>query len=120
MHTLLEMAQIGSFSGYKVCIYGGEGPIPHLHFKDSERKISGCIRLDRPEYFIHNNHRSKLNSKEKTKFIQWINSNETPFKKFAENLTVYQYAVILWNENNENYKMEEIPIPDYSQLPTKN
>ena len=116
-HTLLEMAQVGKFSNYKVYIYGGEGPIPHLHFFTVDNKISGCIRLDKPEYFVHGNHSDKLNHSDKKKFVEWISSNETPFKKFSADLTVYRYIVITWNENNENYRIDEdIEMPDYTQL----
>ena len=119
-HTLLEMAQIGKFADYKVSIYGSEGKIPHLHFYTKDKKISGCIRLDISDYFEHGYHKAKLNSKEKKLFVEWINSTETPFKKFVDKLTVWEYACILWNENNSDYPiLDTIKMPDYSKLPEK-
>ena len=122
-HKLLEMANIGSFSGYKVSIYGAEGNIPHLHFytEGKKKNIYGCIRLDMPEYFKHGKHKDDLSSKERKAFVTWINSKETPFKRFTDALTVWEYICILWNENNPKYKFdyEKFGITNYENLPIK-
>ena len=119
-HTLLEIAHVGSFCGYKVSIYGGEGNIPHLHFytENKKKNIYGCIRLDCSEYFDHGKHNARLNSKEKKIFTEWIKSKETPFKKFTDILTVWEYVCILWNENNPNYKFnyDQYTMPNYAEL----
>jgi hypothetical protein len=119
-HTLLEMAQVGTFAGYTCSVYGKEGSLPYFHFYTKDKKISGCIRLDAPDYFVHGKHKAKLNSKEKKQLIEWLQSKETPFKKFTDVLTVWEYICILWNENNLDAPMDlNIKMPDYSQLPCK-
>lgn len=117
MHSLFEMAQVGKFSSYTVSVYGGEGNIPHFHFYTKDRSTSGCIRIDKAEYFVHGKCKDKLSAQDKRKFIEWITSTETPFKKYTDKLTVWEYIKILWNENNEVYKIsDDIPMPDYSLL----
>ena len=59
---LLEMAEIGRFDGYKIMIYGNEGPIPHFHVEHKEKNLSVCVRIDKAEYFSHGRHKYKLDS----------------------------------------------------------
>ena len=122
-HQLLEMAYIGTFSGYKVSIFGNEGNIPHLHFytENKKRNTYGCIRLDKADYFKHGKHKDELNSKERKVFIEWIKSKETPFKRFTDVLIVWEYVCILWNENNPKYMFdyEKVGMPNYDNLPAK-
>lgn len=118
-HTLLEMANVGKFDIYTCSFYGEEGPVPHFHFYNVSKNIFGCIRLDKPNYFIHGKHKAKLNSKGKKQLIEWLNSKETPFKKFMDKLTVWEYICILWNENNPDNIYNNDKIPNYENLPLK-
>lgn len=119
-HTLLEMAQVGTFARYTCSVYGKEGSVPHFHFYTRDKKISGCIRLDAPDYFVHGKHKAKLNSKEKKQLIEWLNSFHEGYKKLGVKLTIYSYICILWNDNNQNHLFDTPEnMPDYSQLPVK-
>lgn len=117
MHSLLKMAQVGKFSSYTVSVYGGEGNIPHFHFYTKDRSISGCIRIDKAEYFVHGKCKDKLSAQDKKKFVEWIKSTETPFKKYTNELTVWEYIRILWDENNEDCRISDDTLMlDYSLL----
>ena len=54
IHSLLEMAYVGTFDNYHIYVYANEGNIPHFHFRTTDKK-EGCIRIDKPEYFNHGN-----------------------------------------------------------------
>lgn len=119
-HTLLEMAQVGKFADYTCSVYGKEGSVPHFHFYTKDKKISGCIRLDAPDYFVHGKHKSKLSSKERKQLMEWLNSFHEGYKKLGVELTIYSYICILWNDNNQEYLFEAPEnMPDYTQLPVK-
>lgn len=112
---LLEMAEVGRFDIYKISIYGGEGPIPHFHFYIDDPNKGGCIRLDKPEYFIHGNHTEKLNSKGRKNLIEWIKAPHKSFGKYG--LTNWQVICIYWDDNNPNYLFnKDAEIPDYTLL----
>ena len=112
---LLEMAEVGRFDIYKISIYGGEWPIPHFHFYIDDPNEGGCIRLDKPEYFIHGNHTEKLNSKGRKNLIEWIKSPHKSFGKYG--LTNWQIICIYWDDNNPNYLFnKDAEMPDYTLL----
>lgn len=115
-HTsLLEMAEVGRFSSYRVSIYGGEGPIPHFHFYNKDPNRGGCIRLDKPEYFVHGNHNEKLSSKERKNMIEWLQSPHKSFGKYG--LTNWHVICIYWDDNNQDYLFDkDAEMPDYILL----
>ena len=121
---LLEMARIGYADNLEIYVLTDDpGFIPHIHIRDRETKgevFDACVRLDSPNYFSHGHHNDKLNSKQKkllNDFLHTAPSNG----RFSTN---YEYAVILWNDNNskENITIKRdskgnIIIPDYTKLP---
>lgn len=116
-HTLLEMARVGKIGSIEIMIYEGEGPVPHFHFYDRQTERKGCIRLDVPEYFQHGIYKDKLTRAERKNLNEWVRSFHSPFKPLGINLTVYQYMLILWDDNNPNYPIKGDPeIPDYLSL----
>ena len=118
-HSLLEMARVGTFDGYTVSLYSSEGKYPHFHFYNSEKEIEGCIRLDVPEYFIHDGKKDMLDSREKKDLIKWLNSYHKEYKALGVDLTIYKYMCILWNDNNPDHIYNDLQMPDYKLLPNK-
>lgn len=113
--TLLEMAEVGRFDGFKITIYGSEGPIPHFHFENKDKTINGCLRLDKPEYFKHGKYQSKLNSKDKKRMIEWFQLPHKSFGKYG--LNNWQVICIYWDDNNPDYPYDkDAPMPNYEDL----
>lgn len=119
-HRLNEMARVGVVSdSVEIQIYSKEGPIPHFHFYHKQSKRRGCVRLDCAEYFKHGIHVNSLTKKEIIDLNDWVRSDETPFKKYGANINIFTYMLILWNENNPNYLIDDIDnmvISNYTEL----
>lgn len=112
---LLEMAEVGRFEEYRISIYGGEGPIPHFHFYTNNPDAGGCIRLDKPEYFIHGNHKEKLSSKDRKNITKWLQSPHKSFGKYGA--TNWQVICIYWDDNNPTHPFnKDAEMPDYNLL----
>lgn len=112
---LLEMSEIGRFEGFKICIYGGEGPVPHFHFENKQEGISGCLRLDKPEYFDHSKHKDKLSRKDLKKMINFLKSPHRHFGKFGMNN--WRVICIYWDDDNAGYPFnKEAEMPNYELL----
>ena len=108
----LNEDRLFSFKGYIVYLYANEGPIPHIHLK-SNGNPDVCVRLDKPEYFNHNNYTSgTLNSKEKKIFNKMMAEKEEVF-----GTSRWEYAVMTWNYQNPKYPIKNIHIqPNYTKL----
>lgn len=112
---LLEMAEVGSFLKYRICVYGKEGSYPHFHFYKDDPKTGGCIRLDVPEYSVHGSYTEKLNSKDRKKLVKWLMQPHKSFGKYG--LTNWRIICIYWDDNNPNYLFnKEASMPDYTKL----
>lgn len=112
---LLEIAEVGGFNNFIIIVYGSEGPIPHFHFESLDGELDGCIRLDKPEYFVHGKHNSRLKRKDGDRLIEWLKS---PHKSFGiYGLSNWQVICIYWNDNNIDYPFNTgAKMPDYTQL----
>ena len=113
-HSLYEMARIGNTSdNIEIHIYGREGSVPHFHFYDKKTGRMGCIRLDTAEYFQHGRgkYADKLNSKEIKNLIDFLKEQH---KRLP--ISNWEYLIILWNDNNPNFEIDELPMPDYTKL----
>lgn len=100
----------------KLSIYDNEGLIPHFHIENSDKSFQCCVRLDKPEYFIHGSKTDTLSNTEIMKLIKILQSN-VKSKKFK--MTVYEYACLMWNQGTSNIKnqiSEDMDIPDYTKL----
>lgn len=112
---LLEMCELGRFDEYKVLIYGSEGPVPHLHFQSTKGGKKGCVRLDKPEYFIHGKYKDRLNSKELKQFIEFLKSPHRLLGKAG--ISNWQMIIVYWGDNNPDYRLDiDTQMPDYTQL----
>ena len=113
---LLEMAEIGRIDGYKIMVYGCEGPIPHFHVEHKEKEISSCVRIDKAEYFSHGVYKDKLGKDIKKRLIEFMNA---PHKFFGKSgFTNWQIICVYWNDSNVDYTidLETLKMPDYSKL----
>lgn len=113
---LNEMARVGKIDKYEIWIRTDDpGKIPHMHiwdFSTKGDKFHTCIRLDKPEYFHHTGKEGSLNSKLKRELNDFLNSTNTRF-----NMTMWEYILKLWNENNSDVIIDEDqPMPDYTLL----
>ena len=102
-----EFGRISKTNEPTISVYGGEGNLPHLHFKN--KRVESCIRLNAPKYFCHESYQDGLNSAERKWFFDWIKSN-------------WVNCVNLWNKDTNQEKISNNieDIPNYSLLPPLN
>ena len=96
------------------CFNRGERDTPHVHIITPKRKYS-APRLDIAEYFIHENKRYIMNSKEKKDFEEFMND----ISRFDKNLTNWQFCVKRWNLTQPSNKQLSFDLkdkPNYLQL----
>ena len=115
---LLEMAEIGRIDGYKINIYGSEGPMPHFHVEHKEKNIKSCIKILEDGYFKHGVHKDVLDSKIVKKLITFLTEPHRVFGKHG--YTNWQIICIYWNDNNPDYiiegDLEKLVMPKYNNL----
>ena len=78
--------------------------------------FSCCVKILKPDYFIHTGKEDTLNSKLKKSLINFLTSKHRKRK----NITNWEYICMCWDDNNSNYELpEEIydNMPDYTKLP---
>jgi hypothetical protein len=113
---LLEMANIGSFDGFTIYIYGSEGPKPHFHLIKGNPKypdFETCIEINNPICFHHSGKEGVLSSKEKKRLIEFLKSNN----KYFPDKTNWQVLVVQWSMNNADFELSpETKMPDYQNL----
>lgn len=114
-HTLREMARVGRAGRYEIRVYGGEGHIPHFHFKDTQTGREGCARLDAAAYFPHGRYTAALNAGERAELVKFLRSAKEPL-----GITQFQYICVLWNDNNPRTPLRSAPrstpMPDYENM----
>lgn len=113
---LLEMAEIGRFDGYKILIFGSEGPIPHFHIENKEKNIHSCVKILEDGYFCHGIYSDKLSKTIVKKLKQFLISPHRIFGKNGYNN--WQIISIYWNDNNPDYliDLDLIVMPKYNNL----
>lgn len=115
---LLEMAEIGRFDGYKIVLYGSEGPVPHFHIDNNEKNVHSCIKILEDDYFSHGKYCDKLSKPIVKKLKQFLVS---PHKFFGKNgYNNWQIICVYWNDNNPDYSITEdfdkLVMPLYNNL----
>ena len=135
--VIMEMAEIKPKlrpeSKIRMWIESNEGPIPHVHVFFGKSKLA-YIKLGSAEYLNGHNKSYVLNSKERKELVRFFNADinvSIPTKTGVEviTLTVWQYAVSLWQSfiqsDDEKLKVfnKEIKVkdgqwlmPDYNEL----
>lgn len=125
---LYEMARVGFISsGNKQTTFDvfvrtdDPGNVPHVHIQSKNKKFKTCIRLDTNKYFLHGEWRDIFNTKQCKLFNNFMRSYKDTSLGF--NITIYEYAVAMWNDNNSKRKLSitkdkenNIIIPDYSSI----
>ena len=109
-HSIYAMSRVGyTQDRIEILIYTDDtGMIPHFHFK-SRDGLDGCIRLDKPEYFIHGHHTSILNTKQIRSIVKFLKS---PYKN--RGISNWEHLIDSWNDNNSKFEFpEDYLMPDY-------
>lgn len=94
------------------------GNIPHFHCVDNNtggQKFNTCIRIDKPEYFLHGYKIDTItNGRERKALDTFLRQ---PFSKPKFNGTNWEYIVMIWNMNNSSVEVDEtMEQPDYTKL----
>ena len=119
-HSLKDIAVFAkagsSESDLKICVFSGEGNIPHLHI--IKGKLRSCVKFEKAEYFDHKVHINILRILRKG--MPEIVDNMLRQTIGIDNCTAWQIAIHTWNMNNPNKKQldSNTPQPDYSKLKT--
>jgi hypothetical protein len=116
---LQEMASIGDFKDFQVKVLGEGRNIPHFHILIGDPKSptwQSCPRLDKADYFVHHGIADRLNSEERALLMEFL---VEPFRKSSRFIgSNWDNIVFQWNANNSQLVVpEDIPMPDYTQLP---
>ena len=108
---------IGSFSGGLSMGINTDDIIrmPHLHISKNNENIA-CVGLPEPVYLQHDDEEGKLDDDDKEQLIELLNMT-IDYSKFREaNITIWDYACLTWNYNNETQMPEDAEMPDYEKL----
>lgn len=117
--TLLEMANIGVVDGtIYIKVYGGEGPIPHFHFYETQSRRAGCLKILEASYSVHGRYLDDLKRDERRELVDWLRALDPEALEQGWKRTNWQAICYEWNKNNPQYKLENPnpPIPDYMKI----
>lgn len=120
-HLLQEMARVATIGNFELCVYSGEGPVPHFHFKNTESGTEGCLKILEADYFKHGRYQAELNSKERKTIYEFLQKEDEESKGFAEKGTTnFKVVCYEWNKNNPENKIPlTSTVPDYANLKKK-
>lgn len=93
---------------YMVIIVREDWKKPHIHLENES--FHCAIRLDRPEYFIHDIYTDKLNNKQAKLFDEYMDSIDDLGH------TVWQYAMATVKLRLKRHKIKVTKQPDYTKL----
>jgi len=89
--------------------------MPHLHISKNNNDIA-CVGLVEPIYLPHSDDERELDGDEKEQLTELLNTT-VDYPKFREaGITLWDYACLTWNYNNEAQIPEETEMPDYGKL----
>lgn len=109
-----EMAQVGKAGGVEIWVWPREGGYtPHFHFWNTDKTISGCIKLESSEYFEHGQYKSKLDTHQRRQLVAFLKANSKNFP----GLTNWQTIIGIWNSSNPQKTIDlNTPMPNYLEL----
>ena len=117
--TLLEMAQVGVVDDTIIIkVYGGEGPVPHFHFYETQSRRAGCLKILEASYFARGNYLDDLKRDERKELVDWLKALDPEALEQGWKRTNWQAICYEWNKNNPQYKLKtpNPPIPDYMKI----
>jgi len=97
-----------------IAVGQNERSVPHFHVfrseKDKEAWRNGaCLFFTENCYFDHSNNKETLTRKELDMVVSKLKEVNKKRK-----ITNWEYLVMLWNDNNPDYEIDdEIPMPEY-------
>lgn len=95
----------------KLMINGNEGTIPHFHIKGANIDTAICLHTNK--YFPHaGKYEDKLSNVDEQILYDWFRKTSYRYPS----LTNYQYACKVWNDLNNEGKIDFISIPDYAHM----
>lgn len=101
----------------KIAIFENEGLLPHFHIFNKDNTFSCCIRLDKPEYFVHGEHKGTLNNNDIKKLIKVLNQSMPRY-----DLTRFEFMCMTWDSTNKKKignllnRNGHYVMPDYTKL----
>lgn len=122
--NLEEMAfQIGiTEDSYLVYVnYKDGGNIPHFHYvdegtrgTDNKKGFHTCIKIESPEYFLHEGKMDVLNTKQRKELEKFLNDK---FDDDKVNMTNWEFIRLSWNKNNSTRDVDkELVKPSYINI----
>ena len=114
------MSRIGYSGHLEIYINTNDaGKIPHFHIrqKDDWQSFHSCVRIDKPEYFLHAGKEDVLNAKQKRELQEFMSSPVT-LSRYADKFTNnWELACFLWDINNSDVEIGlDVEQPDYTLL----
>lgn len=97
-----------------------DGRKPHFHVSNTQsgkKRIDCCIRLDRPEYFLHGKHIYPIKDKEQLDVVIKELKEKVKSKIINQTVTKWKELVLFWNFGNRS-RCYTKRMPDYSKLLT--
>ena len=107
---------IGGFSAYPLIGINTDDiiKIPHIHIMDRNKQDIACVGLEEPAYLQHEGEDGELDNDKKTGLEEFL-SMVVDYPKFREaGITLWDYACLTWNYNNEAQIPEKAKMPDYT------
>lgn len=97
------------------------GYIPHFHYvdetsmgKDKKKGFHTCIKIEKPEYFLHEGKLDILNSKQRKELVEFL---AQPFNRSQFHGTNWEFIKMAWNDNNSKRDVDEdCKMPDYTDI----
>ena len=94
------------------------GNKPHFHYVENismGKEFHTCIRIDKAEYFFHEDKNDTLNNKQKNELQKFLSN---PFKRPKFTGSNWEFSVMVWNDNNSKMVLDEenTKMPDYENL----
>ena len=91
----------------KIYVYSNEGEnIPHFHISKID-KTDCCLKILKPEWFIHGKNNGTISKKELKLLYEWLNK---------DNRFYWKEIINEWNKQRNNKVDCEIEVPKYDDF----
>lgn len=112
----IEMARIGRFGSFDVVVYTDDQDIiPHFHVLSNPHGSFDCsIGNQSAEYSQLHCQSGQMTNTNWTELVTFMSMSK---KGILRNLTNREYTLMLWNDNNPNFEIDEDQaMPEYIQM----